>query len=67
MTRASRQLADCYALQGSDDFRRSRLLMSWIWVVLAIAVVVLLLNVAVVFLLRAWNTDVGPNHESHNR
>ncbi len=41
--------------------------MSWIWVVLAIAVVVLLLNVAVVFLLRSWgSTDVGPNHESQN-
>ncbi len=40
--------------------------MSWIWVVLAIAVVVLLLNIAVVFLLRSWgNTDVGPNHENN--
>ena len=40
--------------------------MSWIYIVLAIAVVVLLLNVAVVFLLRSWGTDVGPNHESQN-
>ena len=40
--------------------------MSWIYIVLAIAVVVLLLNVAVVFLLRAWGSaDVGPNHENH--
>ena len=40
--------------------------MSWIYIVLAIAVVVLLLNVAVVFLLRSLGTDVGPNHESQN-
>jgi hypothetical protein len=40
--------------------------MSWIYIVLAIAVVVLLLNVAVVFLLRSLGTDVGPNRESQN-
>ncbi len=40
--------------------------MSWIYIVLAIAVVVLLLNIAVVFLLRSWGTDVGTNHESQN-
>ena len=40
--------------------------MSWIYIVLAIAIVVLLLNVAVVFLLRSLGTDVVPNHESQN-
>jgi hypothetical protein len=40
--------------------------MSWIYIVLAVAVVVLLLNIAVVFLLRSWGTDVGPNQERHN-
>ena len=40
--------------------------MSWIYIVLAVAVVVLLLNIVVVFLLRSWGTDVGPNNESHN-
>ena len=40
--------------------------MSWIYIVLAVAVVVLLLNIAVVFLLRSWGTDVGPNQEPHN-
>lgn len=40
--------------------------MSWTYIVLGVAIVVLLLNIAVVFLLRSWGTDVGPNHESHN-
>jgi len=40
--------------------------MSWTYIVLGVAIVVLLLNVAVVFLLRSWGTDVGPNHESQN-
>jgi hypothetical protein len=40
--------------------------MSWTYIVVGIAIVVLLLNVAVVFLLRSWRTDVRPNRESQN-
>jgi len=40
--------------------------MSWTYIVLGVAIVVLLLNVAVVFLLRSWGTEVGPNRESQN-
>jgi hypothetical protein len=40
--------------------------MSWTYIVLGVAIVVLVLNVAVVFLLRSWGTDVGPKRESQN-
>ena len=40
--------------------------MSWTYIVLGVAIVVLLLNIAVVFLLRSWGTDVRPNRESQN-
>jgi hypothetical protein len=39
--------------------------MSWMYIVLGVAIVVLLINVAIVFMLRAWHTDVGPEHENH--
>jgi hypothetical protein len=57
---------DGYALQGSDDFRRRPLLMSWTYIVLGVAIVVLVLNIAVVFMLRGWGTEIGPNRESEN-
>jgi hypothetical protein len=37
---------------------------TWPYIVLGVAIVVLLLNIAVVFLLRSWGRDVGPNRES---
>ena len=40
--------------------------MSWIYIVLGVAIVVLLINIAIVFMLRAWHTDVGSNSESQN-
>lgn len=40
--------------------------MSWTYIVLGVAIVVLLLNVVVVLLLRSWRTEVGPNRESQN-
>ncbi len=40
--------------------------MNWTYIVLGIAVVVLLLNIAVVFMLRSWGTGVGSNRESQN-
>lgn len=40
--------------------------MSWIYIALAVALVVLLINIVVVFLLRSWGTDVGQHSESQN-
>ena len=40
--------------------------MSWIYIALGVAIVVLVINIAVVFLLRSWGTDVGRHSETRN-
>ena len=40
--------------------------MSWLYIALGVAVVVLVINIAVVLLLRSWGTDVGHHSESQN-
>jgi hypothetical protein len=57
---------DGYAVKGSSYFRRRPFLMSWTYIVLGVAIVVLVLNIAVVFMLRSWGTGIGSNRESEN-
>jgi hypothetical protein len=40
--------------------------MSWTYIALGVAIVVLVINIAVVFLLRSTGTDVGQHSESQN-
>jgi Na+-transporting methylmalonyl-CoA/oxaloacetate decarboxylase gamma subunit len=40
--------------------------MSWTYIVLGVAIVVLVLNIAVVFMLRSWGTGIGSNRETEN-
>jgi Na+-transporting methylmalonyl-CoA/oxaloacetate decarboxylase gamma subunit len=40
--------------------------MSWTYIVLGVAIVVLVLNIAVVLMLRSWGKGISSNRESEN-